>query len=808
MGNPVATVLLQSAVCLALLIFSLTQPSPRPELTSLALVLAAAGVGAELASVRLPGVGLFSVSPALYLAAAQVGGGAVAAIGSALGVALRTVAKGHPNRIWRAREGLSDLLPLLVFSSLSGLPGPRWLVQGAALNAYLVLALWLPSGLSGALEDEPRALWRIARSQLAMSIVSAGCLGVVGGFLVLHSPFDAVLCLTVVLASLRVRADHLVLGAEDIRRRLLEADLRQAVRAGEQTEEYLARVREDYQFLLELLRMTATNRTSWDAAERLVDMVAPRLGCSSLAVFLEREGQLEPVAVRSPLADRFTDPQLLGLDEPLVRTVWESGRASRLTREQQACPDRLFADRMAVAYPLSDTGVLYVGYADEDAHRLTPQVADQLALVAYQSGVTLKSLRRKQDLEVAASQLERTNRALQQWLQDLSQLVEGSRSLTSSLERQALLQQVVDQVGPLVPCQSLVVRLGDLVATRPDGLVGWEDTARRIEETGLPLLVDTLTDTRFAPLLQGEESLLGVPVWSGEEVVGTLLVGSQKPAAFRRRHQHVLGVLALQVGLAFRNARLHEELRRSLEQLHDSQLQNVQSSKMAAVGQLAAGVAHELNTPLASSLLNVQAAARNLERDPSLAPQKLDLASRELRRARAIVEKLLNFSRSARAGQKECSLCQLVLDTLELLGNQFWVEGASLEVDLPEAGPAVHCNSNEIQQVLINLLLNARDAVLARNGGAVRIRCGDEPGWAWLDVEDTGVGIPAEAQSRIFEPFFSTKPVGKGTGLGLSVSLQLVESHGGALAFSSREGEGTVFRLRLPLSAPGPDQEK
>ncbi|MEW6277359.1 MAG: ATP-binding protein [Candidatus Eremiobacterota bacterium] len=808
MGYSVAIVLFQSAACLALLLFCATRPIAQPDLTPLALALAALGVGAELASIRLPGVGVFSVSPALYLAAAQVGGSPVGATASVLGVALRTALKGHPRAAWRVREGLSDLLGLLAFSGLSGISGPRWLVQGAALNVYLGLALWLPAGLSGAIEGESRILWRIARGQLALSVVSAGCLGVAGGFLVLHSPFDAVLCLVVVLAGLRVRADHLILGAEDVRRRVLEIDLRQARQAGQEAEDNLASAREDYRYLLELLNMTATNRTVWDAAERLVDVAAPRLGCSTLAVFLERGGHLEPAAVRSREAERLADPELLGLEEPLVRRVWETGRASRLTREQQACPDRLFPhDETALAYPLSDAGVLYVGYDQESSPRLTAPLADQLALVACQSGVALKSLGRKHDLEVTAAQLERTNRALERWLQSLAQLVEGNRMLTASLDSQSVLQEVVSQIGPLVPCDSLVVQLGEHTVTRPDGLTGWEEAARTVAETAVPLLVNTATETRFVPLVPGEESLLGVPVWWGQEVMGAILLGSVKPAAFRRRHQHVLSVLALQAGLAFRNARLHEDLRLSLEQLHESQLQLVHSSKMAAVGQLAAGVAHELNTPLASSLLNVQAAIRNLERDPSLAPDKLELAARELRRARTIVDKLLNFSRSARAGRRICSVRQLIQDTLELLGDQFWLEGASLEVDLPPAGLTVCCNPNEIQQVLINLLLNARDAVLAAGSGCIRVRCAEEPGWAGLVVEDTGVGIPADAQPRVFEPFFTTKPVGRGTGLGLSVSLQLVEAHGGSLTFSSREGEGTRFVLHLPLGVGAPQEE-
>jgi C4-dicarboxylate-specific signal transduction histidine kinase len=253
----------------------------------------------------------------------------------------------------------------------------------------------------------------------------------------------------------------------------------------------------------------------------------------------------------------------------------------------------------------------------------------------------------------------------------------------------------------------------------------------------------------------------------------------------------------LQVSLT-EYAQANQQLERSFKLLQDSQTQLVQAGKMAAVGQLAAGVAHELNSPLGAIVLGVEAAVDLIDGKPDRAKERLNSAWRSASRAQEIVAKLLFYSREGTQSQP-FDLNQVVEDSLTLVSHQLSLDEVRVSRELGRL-PLVEGNQSEIQQVIINLVLNARDAVLepAARSRELKLATMAEGEQCCLVVSDGGPGVPAEIADRIFEPFFTTKPVGRGTGLGLSLSLQIVQQHGGQLTLEA--GERTTFRLSLPVA--------
>jgi signal transduction histidine kinase/FixJ family two-component response regulator len=225
--------------------------------------------------------------------------------------------------------------------------------------------------------------------------------------------------------------------------------------------------------------------------------------------------------------------------------------------------------------------------------------------------------------------------------------------------------------------------------------------------------------------------------------------------------------------------------------------QMAQSDKLAAIGLLAGGVAHEVNNPLGAILAFAQ-----LLRRETLEPEEAGDYLREIEesaiRCKKIVERLLSFARQApRDERRAFSLNDVVGETAFLVEKSYLPAKTKLERDLDPDLWEIFGNQNEIAQVLLNLITNARDAM--PSGGLVRVRTRNLPdGQVELLVSDTGQGIPPEALARVFDPFFTTKPEGKGTGLGLAVSYGLIREHRGRIDVRSKVGEGTEVQVVLP----------
>ncbi len=225
-----------------------------------------------------------------------------------------------------------------------------------------------------------------------------------------------------------------------------------------------------------------------------------------------------------------------------------------------------------------------------------------------------------------------------------------------------------------------------------------------------------------------------------------------------------------------------------------------QSEKLASIGRLAAGVAHEVNNPL-TGVLTFAHLLRDKHEASEQDRRDLDLIIRETTRVRDIVRNLLDFARESPSRRQPLDVNGPARQMLTLLRSQKEYRAIRIEEDLAGDLPAVEADQNQLQQVLLNLALNACEAM--PDGGVLKIRTARRGGEVIIQISDTGVGIPREHLETIFDPFFTTKPTGKGTGLGLSVSYGIVQQHGGDIEVVSEPGAGSTFTVVLPaMGAP------
>jgi two-component system NtrC family sensor kinase len=245
---------------------------------------------------------------------------------------------------------------------------------------------------------------------------------------------------------------------------------------------------------------------------------------------------------------------------------------------------------------------------------------------------------------------------------------------------------------------------------------------------------------------------------------------------------------------------LFRAFNRMIRELEEHQEQLVQSRKIAAVGTLTSGIAHELNNPINNIVLTAEALKEDYQ---SMSPDESQGLIQDIlvqaERAAEIVKGLLDFSRSEHPEYEALSIGAVIQDTLKLVRNQLTLSGIHVEEDVPADLPPIHGEKKCLQQVFLNLFINAIQAML--DGGSLQIRARPSPDGHWMviDVTDTGVGIDPEHLPLIFDPFYTTKQVGRGTGLGLSVTYGIVEKHGGHIEVKSRKGKGATFTVTLPL---------
>jgi signal transduction histidine kinase len=475
------------------------------------------------------------------------------------------------------------------------------------------------------------------------------------------------------------------------------------------------------------------------------------------------------------------------------------------------------------------------------------------------------------------NELERKFRDLETKIEQLSLLIDLAGAVNATLDPDKIyeqtLQRLVHRMGYqsaylfLVDSSRRVVR-GHRMAGATSGRRELESVEFRLDDprcgvsrvatTGLPLVIDDV-DTTVLPIdletahSLGVRSVVMVPLRVKERIFGVLNVTSSEPGQVGEPDLELLTAVANHVALAVDRAEsfqtieelsrgledkvrvrteqlrtAHEELQAAYRDLQATQMQLIQREKMASVGQLVAGVAHELNNPIgfvSSNVATLEDFVRRLrgmlevyraaplpeaERQRLQAEwdaRKIDYALRYLdamtagikegtERARKIVRDLRVFARSQDDVWQSVDLHEELESSLTLL-NHLLNDRITVHRKFGDL-PSVECIRSQIDQVFLNVLANAAQAITG--AGAVTVETRTEDGTAVVVVSDTGPGIPRDTLGRIFDPFFTTKPVGEGTGLGLSISYEIVKKHGGDIRADSPAGGGAVFTLRIPIA--------
>ena len=329
------------------------------------------------------------------------------------------------------------------------------------------------------------------------------------------------------------------------------------------------------------------------------------------------------------------------------------------------------------------------------------------------------------------------------------------------------------------------------------------------------LASDALTDSRF----QGSESIqmhrirstMCAPISGQEKKLGVIYLDTRdRLLGFAEEDLELFTAVSRQMGVIIENAQLFSKLEQSNQELKKNQTLLVASEKLSALGKIAAGIAHEIFNPLTSILGIVTLMSKELDDEGQLEKTRekshrlLRFLEAEANRIIRIVQSLTQFYRRKESELLLVDVNRDLETALEIASFQMEKEPIQITQNLSPQLPHVVGDSDQLQIVFLNMLMNARDAM--ESGGCLSITTTDDRnGWVLIEFKDTGCGIPEDIRDRIFEPLFTTKEEGKGTGLGLSISRDIVESHGGNIELESMPGRGASFTIRLPYASPLPD---
>ncbi|MDD2921306.1 MAG: GAF domain-containing protein [Anaerolineales bacterium] len=346
---------------------------------------------------------------------------------------------------------------------------------------------------------------------------------------------------------------------------------------------------------------------------------------------------------------------------------------------------------------------------------------------------------------------------------------------------------------------------------RSDGVTG------KVAQTGESVLVnDARQDKLYKPIKGWEaRSEICVALKDGENILGIIDVESREANAFAHNDLIAMESLAGILSSVTSSANQYQKLQETISQLRAAEIELnarmeaqrsaenrlIQAAKLAAVGEMAAGIAHELNNPLTTVIGFSELIFDDLEQD-SPHREELEMVLRESRRASGVVRRLLDFSRQGEHTRARADLNEVVDDVIALTSHLIKTNGVNLSLELADTLPWVSIDTNQMKQVLLNLIHNALQAMPGGGDLLVSTRLAksdDARDWIVISVKDSGAGIKPEDQARVFEPFFTTKGNSGGTGLGLSVTYGIVTDHGGTIEISSEPNKGSIFSVWLPV---------
>jgi two-component system NtrC family sensor kinase len=383
-----------------------------------------------------------------------------------------------------------------------------------------------------------------------------------------------------------------------------------------------------------------------------------------------------------------------------------------------------------------------------------------------------------------------------------------SKSVHSSTDVHEVLDLVVRKTTEALNAKGSILRILNLVTEELELSAAYGLSARYLSKGHVSskkiitelckqnkaiIIEDVLKDARVQYPKEAREegirTMLDIPLTLGDHIVGVLRIFFSEKRNFSEEELSFATSIADQCACAIDKARLIARQRNQYDHLA------LQTERLSSLGRMAAGIAHEINNPLAGILLYSTNLVKKVPKDGPL-KEGLEIIIHETIRCRGIIQELLEFSREQEPKKVLANVNEIIEKALSILENEFRLHHIHLEKRLATDIPEMLLDVNQMEQVFVNFLLNAIEAI--EDQGAVTIRSRTEPDKksVIVEIKDSGVGIPQEHMDRIFEPFFSTKA--KGTGLGLAVNYGIIEKHQGQIQISSPPGQGTRVAVRLP----------
>ncbi len=330
------------------------------------------------------------------------------------------------------------------------------------------------------------------------------------------------------------------------------------------------------------------------------------------------------------------------------------------------------------------------------------------------------------------------------------------------------------------------------------GRVALTGRVRRLDQ--VTKAMDLLPMAREIVAIDGIQGFVCVPIRARHRILGTLSLGRRTPHPFTDEEVALLECTADQIGLALDNARLYSETRHQLENLRRTQTEVVKAERLAAVGELAGGVAHEINNPLMIILGQVHLLLQS--QDSAEILSGLKIIDGATKRAADIIRDLMLFAEHFPLRPTRCSVVDQIQHVLELQKARLDVRRVEVRTEIEET-PEIWADAGQLQEAFFHLIQNAEQAMVAAHGGGkLTIRVAPTDFGVRIEVADDGPGIPHEDLARIFNPFFTTKAPGEGRGLGLSVAHSICLEHEGRLWAENRPEGGAVFVVELPFGLP------
>lgn len=592
--------------------------------------------------------------------------------------------------------------------------------------------------------------------------------------------------------------------------------------------------------LINEVSQAATSILNLDVMLRtVVQAIRRSFACYSVAVYLynQRQQQVELQAKATanrqwPAANPVVETPAQQLYQGLVG--WSVATNKTVLANDVTIDPRFILDndnkeiRAELCVPIT-LGVKTIGVLDLQSTQL--EAFDKYHVAA------LETLADQLAIAIENARLYDT---INQHIKELKSLNEIGQAITSTLDLQKTLTLVTDHTTRLMNVAAASVVLRDdasgevwfaaasgegseaVIGLRMplgQGIAGW--VAQQGEAVIVP---DVYADRRFFADVDKHSgfttrSILCVPLQTKGHTIGAVEVMNKKNGTFNEDDLSALQALAIPAATAIENAQLYEKQIKTIKRLAETQSQLVQSAKLAAVGELAAGIAHEINNPLTSiiGLTSLLLDLPEFSAAKNEAYEDLQIVNEEARRARDIVRSLLNFARADRPRRQPVDFNQLIDEAILLVYTKNISQKITLDKQLTSL-PQMYLDVNQMKQVIVNLLNNAIQSMADNEERPARLSIttqlkqtsnhdiNEKAGqFVTCHISDTGPGIQPEHLDKIFDPFFTTKEVGQGTGLGLSISYGIIEQHGGNISVESAPGQGSTFTLTLPVITTPPE---